>query len=87
MRGFFRSRKSTLFRRVGEAFVDLVPVDDVVEGGDVVGLTVLVVEGVGVFPHVEAEDRGAFASHAGYEVDYQRLSVVKMGGLGWCFTP
>ena len=44
--------------RGGEAFVDFGPVDDVPEGLDVVGAAVLVVEVVGVFPDVEAEDWG-----------------------------
>jgi hypothetical protein len=47
----------------------------------------LVVEVVGMFPHVEAEDGGAFAAHAGHKGDDQRSSVVKMGALGSCFTP
>src|SRR5204863_1028091 len=40
-----------------EALVDLVPVDDVPPGSDVVGTTVLVLQVVGVLPHVEAENR------------------------------
>lgn len=37
---------------------DVVPVDDVEEGGDVVGSAVLVFQIVGVFPDVDAEERG-----------------------------
>ena len=37
-----------------EAAGHFVPVDDVVEGRDVVGATVLVVQVVGVLPHVQA---------------------------------
>src|SRR5260221_11267836 len=40
-----------------EAATDLVPADDVPEGRDVVGATVLVVEVIGVLPHVEADER------------------------------
>src|ERR1035441_7659840 len=40
----------------GEAFVDLVPVDDVPPCGEVVGAAVLVLQVVGVLPDVVAED-------------------------------
>jgi len=40
----------------GEALVDLVPVDGVPPGGEVVGAPVLVLEVVGVLPDVVAED-------------------------------
>ena len=39
---------------VGVVLADLVPVDDVVEGGDVLGAAVLVLEVVGVLPDVDA---------------------------------
>ena len=38
-----------------QSTVDLVPVNQLPEGGKVVGATVLVVEIVGVFPYVEGE--------------------------------
>src|SRR5205085_9000869 len=43
--------------RVAEAAGDLVPVDDVPPGGEVVGPPVLVLEVVGVLPHVDPEER------------------------------
>src|SRR5690606_12907868 len=43
---------------------DVVPVDDVPKGGDVVGPQVLILEVVGVLPHVESEDR-RLALHQG----------------------
>src|SRR5271170_5200025 len=45
-----------LFAGGGEALVDLVPVDGVPPGGEVVGALVLVLEVVGVLPDVVAED-------------------------------
>ena len=57
---------------------DGVPVHDIPEGGDVVGAAVLVVEVVGVFPDVEAEDGGAFATGDGFAHD----GGVLVGGGG-----
>lgn len=39
------------------AFVDVGPVDDVEEGFDVVGAQVLVLQVVGVLPHVQTKQR------------------------------
>ena len=57
-----------------EATGHFVPVDDVVEGRDVVGATVLVVQVVGVLPHVQAQHRGV-AAGAG-SLAHQRAVLV-----------
>ena len=50
------SRAKELLLGGFEALVDLVPVDDVPPGGEVVGTLVLVLQVVGVLPDVVAED-------------------------------
>src|SRR5690606_18977264 len=42
---------------------NLVPVDDVPPGGDVVGAPVLILEVISVLPHIEAEDGGIAVHH------------------------
>src|SRR5271155_3576216 len=55
-----------------EAGVDFVPVDGVPPGGEVVGPAVLILQVIGVLPHVVAEDR-VFALH-------QRAVLIGSGG-------
>src|SRR5690606_17842768 len=57
-------RPGSALDRLLVAPLDLVPVDHVVERGDVVGAAVLVLEVIGVFPDVEAEDRRVAGTHA-----------------------
>src|SRR5690606_1785433 len=49
------------------AALDLVPVDHVVERGDVVRAAVLVLQVVGMLPHVQAQDRGVARADALHE--------------------
>src|SRR5262249_49411957 len=53
-----RIRIGELLLRLGEPLFDRLPVDDVPPGVDVVGPPVLVAPVVGVFPAVDAEERG-----------------------------
>src|SRR5690606_10296641 len=53
-----RSGRGSALDRFLVATLDLVPVDDVVERADVVRAAVLVLQVVGVLPHVQAQDRG-----------------------------
>src|SRR5579872_3254333 len=46
-----------LLLRLGEAFIDLVPVDHVPPGGKIFRAAVLVLQIVGMLPHVVAQDR------------------------------
>ena len=41
---------------MSEAFADEVPVDDILEGFEVIGSAILVFEVIGVFPDIETED-------------------------------
>src|SRR3546814_2787056 len=66
MRGNPAQPGSTLDRLLVPT-LDLVPVDHVVERADVVRTTVLVLQVVGVFPHVQAEDRGVARADALHE--------------------
>jgi hypothetical protein len=49
---------ATLFLCRREATSDLFPVQCIPPGGRVIGPAILVLEVIGVFPHVQAEDRG-----------------------------
>ena len=68
------SEEENLLLGGGVARRDLGPVDDVKEGRNVVGATVLVLQVVGVLPYVEAEDGGSGAAHAWHD------GVVLVGG-------
>src|SRR3546814_19710412 len=59
-------RRSTLDRFLVPT-LDLVPVDHVVERADVVRAAVLVLQVVGVLPHVQAQDRGVARADALHE--------------------
>ncbi len=66
----------------GEEFGDFGPVDDVPDGGEVVGAFVLVFEVVGVFPDVDAEDGFACGGAGGGEDGFGHDGVVLVGGGG-----
>ena len=42
----------------GETLVDLIPIDDAEKRGHIVGTAVLIIQVVGMFPHINAHDRG-----------------------------
>ena len=68
----FNAKQVVLFRVV---FSDLFPVDYTEKCRDIVGSAVLVVEVVGVFPDIEAEDRLAVAGAS----DFTHEWVVLVG--------
>jgi hypothetical protein len=66
----------------GVEFGDAFPVDDVPDGGEVVGAFVLVFEVVGVLPDVDAEDGFSGGGAGGGEDGFGHDRVVLVGGGG-----
>src|SRR6201999_840783 len=66
---FFAESASASLQRGGVVLLSLRPVDHVTDRLEVVGALVLVFEVVGVFPHIDAEDRGAFDAGDGFAHD------------------
>ena len=56
--GHFLNRNATVvLDDIGTIFGNLVPVDDVPPGADILGSAVLVLQVVCVFPHIQSKDR------------------------------
>src|SRR5690606_5795071 len=66
---------------IGVVFGYFIPIDDIEESRDIVGSSVLVIEIIGVFPHINSQDRSPLAFGYGHQ------GIVLIGGRAYAHFP